>query len=358
MNSYICKELVKQRLLDISLKIRFDFDDGSYKELNGKVEEAKVHFDENKANLDFLISYEKSITPLPYYMTVFIGIKDCRNDNIIWFNQGKFRDVDDCSCDDMENKKLHIIALNDNSKYEECVMLEKKDTLDNEFIQDILIDENKDFDSYDTNTTSCNDLYITTIIFPAANECKEIEYKRMNDNEIRRYEVKEFLHDICNGTTKWHLTKVKERTIKMTKELSIKTIKKELIDRILNTVEVLKYLNTDRVTNNGKDDKLSDVYNTIVFDYDSGNNSGDFIAIEVGEHKDFSMGTNNGYSYTVSIKIGLVQKKDLDRLAAVIKDIISDLYLNAKKYRNIPFYSKSWNGGNDLNRLITFEIEE
>ncbi len=209
MSSYICKGLVKQTTNDISLKIRFDYNDGSHEELYGRIDEGKIHFNNNinnnKGFLDFLISYETLLMPLPY-ITVFIGIRDNRHDKIIWFNQGKFRVVGDYSYTDFESKQLHFVALNNKDEYSECVMLQKEDTLDNEFIQSILISESKDL-VYDINVVSHNDFYITTKLFPTANRCKEIEFKRMNDTKIRKYEVKEFLHDIVKGTTKWHLTK-------------------------------------------------------------------------------------------------------------------------------------------------------
>lgn len=208
MNSYMGKELVQQTAIEMSLKIRFDHDDGSHEELLGRIDEGKIHFNNNMGFLDFLISYKNLIMPLPY-ITVFIGIRDNRHDNIIWFTQGKFRVVGDYSYTDLESKQLHFVALNNKDKYSECVMLQKEDTLDNEFIQSILISESKDL-FYDINVVSHNDFYITTKLFPTANRCKEVEFKRMNDTKVRKYEVKEFLHDIGKGTTKWHLTKVNE----------------------------------------------------------------------------------------------------------------------------------------------------
>lgn len=201
MSSYICKKLVKRAINCIQLKIRFDYDDGSHEELHGRIDEGKIHFDENKGFLDFIITYESPIMPL-LNMTVFIGIKDFSNDNIVWFTQGKFNVVSDSFYIDLESKQLHFVAIN-----EECSMLQKEDTLDNEFIQSILISESKDFSCYDEKVVSHNDFYITTKLFPTANRCKEIVFKRLDDAEIRKYEVVEFLHDIGNGTTKWHLTK-------------------------------------------------------------------------------------------------------------------------------------------------------
>lgn len=200
------EELIKQPLMNILLKIRFDHKDGSFEELLGTVEEGKIHFSERHGYLDLLITYKSLIMPLPY-ITVFIGIKDFRNDNVVWFNQGTFRVVGDYSYTDLELKQLHFVALNDSEKYKECVRLQKENVLDNDFMQSILITESKDLEHYDQQL--CNEyknrFYITTKLCPFANKCSEIRFKKADSKEICNYRVESFRHDLKNGTTKWEL---------------------------------------------------------------------------------------------------------------------------------------------------------
>ena len=200
------EELIKQPLMNILLKIRFDHKDGSFEELLGTVEEGKIHFSERHGYLDLLITYKSLIMPLPY-ITVFIGIKDFRNDNVVWFNQGTFRVVGDYSYTDLELKQLHFVALNDSEKYKECVRLQKENVLYNDFMQSILITESKDLEHYDQQL--CNEyknrFYITTKLCPFANKCKEIMFKKADSKEVCNYTIESFRHDLKNGTTKWEL---------------------------------------------------------------------------------------------------------------------------------------------------------
>ena len=192
--------------MDISLKIRFDYKDGSYEELLGTVEEGKIHFSERHGYLDLLITYKSLIMPLPY-ITVFIGIKDLKHDNVVWFNQGTFRIVGDYSYTDLELKQLHFVALNDSEEYKECVRLQKEYVLDNDFIQSILISESKRLECYDKNLSDDykNSFYITTKLCPFANKYSEILFKKADNNEVFVYKVESFRHDLKNGTTKWEL---------------------------------------------------------------------------------------------------------------------------------------------------------
>ena len=66
----------------------------------------------------------------------------------------------------------------------------------------------------------------------------------------------------------------------MTKELSIESIKKELIDKFVNNMEILRYLEIE------KQDcvKLSEVQNTFIYDYDKPNVTGNFITVDVAEY--------------------------------------------------------------------------
>lgn len=153
----------------------------------------------------------------------------------------------------------------------------------------------------------------------------------------------------------------------MTKELSINGIKKEIIDKLMNNMDILKYLNTERFINEGY--KISDLYDNIIFDYDISNEiSGDYIAVEVAEYEP-NPSYPNYKKYSVIIKFGLGYsgKKNLDKIAEAIKNIISELYPDREYYSNVPFYVKRRNYDfghvehqylyDDLNRMISFKIE-
>lgn len=146
----------------------------------------------------------------------------------------------------------------------------------------------------------------------------------------------------------------------MTKELSIEKIKKELIDKLLNNMDILKYLNAERLLNEGY--KISNLHNNLIYDYDIPDIEGNYIAVEVAEYTN-TLNTNaSNQKYTVSIKMGLVDRECLDSLAAVVKNIITELYPHKKRFSNVPFYTKRYGYNNkihhELNRVITFEIEE
>lgn len=203
------KDLIKQTVISASLKIRFDYKDGSYEELLGTIEEGKIHFDKQHGYLDLLIEYKSLIMPLPY-VTVFIGVKDLKHDNDIWFNQGTFRIVGDYSYTDLELKQLHIVALNDKEQYKECVELQKEKILDNDFMQSILISESEYLKNYEKHL--CCDykdrFYITTKLCPFANKCCEIMFQKKDSRDVCRHGIESFRHDLKNGTTKWELRKM------------------------------------------------------------------------------------------------------------------------------------------------------
>ena len=139
----------------------------------------------------------------------------------------------------------------------------------------------------------------------------------------------------------------------MTEELSIENIKKELIDKLLNNMDILKYLNAEMLLKEGY--KISNLYNNLIYDYDVPDIEGKYIAVEVAEYINASI-----QKYAVSIKMGLVDKEYLDSLASVVKKIITELYPHKKRFSNVPFHTKRYGYNNDihheLNREITFEI--
>lgn len=203
------KDLIKQTVICTSLKIRFDYDDGSFEELLGTVEDGKIHFSKHQGYLDLLVIYKSLIMPLPY-VTVFIGVKDLKHDNDIWFNQGTFRIIGDYSYTDLELKQLHIVALNDKEQYRKCAELQKEKILDNDFIQSILISESEYLENYEKHL--CSDykdrFYITTKLCPFANKCCEVTFKKKDSKDVCKHSIESFRHDLKNGTTKWELNKL------------------------------------------------------------------------------------------------------------------------------------------------------
>lgn len=143
----------------------------------------------------------------------------------------------------------------------------------------------------------------------------------------------------------------------MKNELSIETIKKEIIDNISNNMEVLKYLEIEK--HDGI--KLDNICNNLIFPYDIPNCEGDYISIEVAEYERSQTSTRDSKKYVVSIKIGLDNKNNLDVMASLVKGVILKVFPYIRKIDNEPFYVRSQDCfGNDrivLNRLIMFEIK-
>lgn len=148
---------------------------------------------------------------------------------------------------------------------------------------------------------------------------------------------------------------------KEVKELSIESIKKELTDRFVNNMEILRYLEIEK--QDGV--KLSQVQNTFIYDYDKPNVTGNFITVDVAEYVSSRANIRDFVKYVVSIKIGLERADNLDNIAAIIKKIVLNVYPYIKKYNNVPIYVKKYGYAysnecehNELNRIITFEIKE
>lgn len=146
---------------------------------------------------------------------------------------------------------------------------------------------------------------------------------------------------------------------KEVKELSIETIKKELIDKFVNNMDILRYLEVER----HNDVKLSQVHNTFIYDYDKPNVTGNFITVDVAEYVSSRVNIRDFVKYVVSIKIGLENENNLDNIATIIKKIVLNVYPYIKKYNNVPIYVKKYGYAysnerehNELNRMITFEI--
>ena len=104
----------------------------------------------------------------------------------------------------------------------------------------------------------------------------------------------------------------------MTKELSIENIKRELLDKLMNNMDILNYLEVEKLLNEGY--KISQLYNNVIFDYDVSNKVGDYISVEVAEYEYSHTKTNDSNKYIIEIKMGLNNESNLDNIASVIKE--------------------------------------
>lgn len=164
----------------------------------------------------------------------------------------------------------------------------------------------------------------------------------------------------------------------MAKELSIESIKKEIIDKLMNNMEVLKYLEADKKVIDGT--KLEQFHNCFIFDHDSSHAWGDYIAVDVSEYDSHRAINFGDMTYMVTIKMGLKEEKNVCAMSIVVTDIINELYPDRKKFSNVPvitvdncvsvnnygyhpdyptFNTVSFDNkrSSQLNRMITFCIE-
>lgn len=141
------------------------------------------------------------------------------------------------------------------------------------------------------------------------------------------------------------------------KEMSIETIKNEIVDKLKNNLDILNCLSDHTYTShNGQ--MISNIASSI-FNYGAEFDDS-YISVEAEEHELSFCKSNDHKRYKVIIKIGLEKTKYLDELASMIKKVITELYPNRKKYSNVPFYRKAIRYNtvtHILNRMITFEIE-
>lgn len=157
----------------------------------------------------------------------------------------------------------------------------------------------------------------------------------------------------------------------MTNELSIKGIKKEIIDKLMNNMDVLNYFK--KYTAEGF--TISKLYNNFIFDYDSSSVPEDYITVEVSEFDSKVNATDK--KYQVVIKMGLEKEENICDMASKIVEIIEELYPGKKRFSNVPFKTMDncisvdgYSGYtpmslnvymenkryNQLHRMITFEI--
>lgn len=158
----------------------------------------------------------------------------------------------------------------------------------------------------------------------------------------------------------------------MTKELSIKSIKKELIDKLINNIEILRYLDAEKLCKEGM--KLENFYNQIIFDYDRDVNC-DYISVEVSEVDLTTASKIGDKKYIVTIKTCLKHEKYLCEMTDIVSGIVEELYPERKRFSNTPYrvinnsisadtwgstlmYTTLRNDRDDLlHRMIKFEIE-
>ena len=159
----------------------------------------------------------------------------------------------------------------------------------------------------------------------------------------------------------------------MTNELSIKGIKKEIIDKLMNNMDVLNYFK--KYTAEGF--TISKLYNNFIFDYDSSGVPEDYITVEVSELDSNIKATITDKKYVVVIKMSLEKEENVCDMASKIVEIIEELYPDKKKFTNTTFKTMDncitvdgYNGytpsslhvymmnnrRDQLHRMITFEI--
>jgi len=121
----------------------------------------------------------------------------------------------------------------------------------------------------------------------------------------------------------------------MTKELSIESIKKEIMDKLLNNVDIINYFKVD--IEQGV--SVSELYNNLIFDYESSYAVGDYITVEVSEYDSHRATKNGDMAYMVTIKMGLKNEEDVCAMSTVVAGIVNKLYPDRKRFSNIAFKS-------------------
>lgn len=158
------------------------------------------------------------------------------------------------------------------------------------------------------------------------------------------------------------------------KVLSIKSIKEEIVNKLLNNMEILQYLETESFLKEGY--TITNLRNNLIYDYDMGYRE-NCISVEVAE-ADLHTSTNEGKKYMVVIKIGTRNEEKVCDMSSVVADIVNKLYPDRRNFSNTSIrvkdncisadsYGYSWMPTfvqttlyNDkvehLYRIITFEI--
>lgn len=137
----------------------------------------------------------------------------------------------------------------------------------------------------------------------------------------------------------------------MTENFSIESIKKVLVDKFMNNVEILNYLEADEWLERHRSLQIKDLHNNLIFDYGiTENGYSSFVSVEVDESPNYNP-TDGVYKlYTVSIVMG-TRYENLDKIASVITNIVSDLYSSIMKNYSNKFDKEKYQ------RVITFDIK-
>lgn len=144
---------------------------------------------------------------------------------------------------------------------------------------------------------------------------------------------------------------------KEVKEMSIESIKKEIVDKLKENFDVLKFMSNHIYTSYNSDTVSSAICS--IFNYEI-ETEGNYISVEAEEYEFSVCNSNDHRKYKIIIKMGLEKERYLDELASVVKKVITGLYPNRKNYSNVPIYRKSLYDTTTtyvLNRKIMFEIE-
>lgn len=130
----------------------------------------------------------------------------------------------------------------------------------------------------------------------------------------------------------------------MEKELSIKAIKEELINKISTDEKVLKHFeNVEKQIYDGaciKEYGMDYVKNKYIYDHDvSCNNYDDFISVEVCEYEEDLCETKKRYcSVTIMVAVSksntIKEENTLDELSVLLGNIVAELYSNRHTYSN------------------------
>ncbi len=162
----------------------------------------------------------------------------------------------------------------------------------------------------------------------------------------------------------------------MERELNIKSIKTEIVEKLMNNMEILQYLKTERLIDEGY--TIPKLHNNLIYDYDVECVGSNYISVEVTE-SDKSVATKIGdKKYTVVIKMGLVAEEKVCDMSSIVTDIVEKLYPDRKRFSNVAyrviennisaetydypmftFINTTLNNkrNEQLHRMITFEIE-
>lgn len=141
----------------------------------------------------------------------------------------------------------------------------------------------------------------------------------------------------------------------MQNNLSIESIKETLIDRLMNNVEVLEYLEADEFMKKFDNIQIKDLYNELIYGYGKTEGCKNWISVEVNEcsstryyrEKNNSVTFDtNYYEPTIIVR---TNHKYLDKLTSVIKEICFKEYPYLYNYRNTYDYER-------YNRVISFMV--